>query len=267
MERAGEEARNLGHNYIGTGHLLLGLLKEREEGAVRALEALNITPDQVRDQVIHTVGYGADRGERRRPLTPRTRRALELAAKEALHLGHDHVGAGDILLGLVRESDGIAAQVLYRLGAEPDGVRREVARMLNGDQETVVGGTEHAVGLPGTTTFRARVQGLVVQVCCGVTDEELATSQSLRVDLRYSYEVGRGDDLLRTVDYGTVIKDVAELLERKEFRLLETGVRMVGQHVLDEFPSIQEVTVALTKLWVPIDRELSEVSVEATFAR
>jgi dihydroneopterin aldolase len=104
-------------------------------------------------------------------------------------------------------------------------------------------------------------------VRCGVADEERARAQALRVDLDYLYEAEEGDELLGTVDYGPLIEGVARLLEREEFRLLETGVRIVGEHVLDKFPSILKVTVAVTKLRVPVTRAVSEVSVKATFGR
>ena len=264
---ADEEARSLGHNYIGTEHLLLGLLREHKGIAVRVLEALNIAPDRVREQVVRIVGSDEAGIGDRRPLTPRARRALGIASEEALRLGHDRASPGYILLGLVGESEGIAAQVLCRLGADPDDVRREVVRALSDGQETPVRSPERAVGLPRNVTFRARVEGLVVQTRCGVWDEERATLQPLRLDLDYLYEAGEGEDFYRTVDYGALTEGVAGLLEREEFRLLETGVRMVGKHVLDEFPPVQKVTVALTKLRVPLDREVSGVSVEATFDR
>lgn len=107
----------------------------------------------------------------------------------------------------------------------------------------------------------------MVQVRCGVADEERTTPQPLRIDLRYSYDAGEGDDLDGTVDYGALIEGVARLLEKEEFKLLETGTRMVGEHVLNSFPPVREVTVSVTKLLVPIDREVSGVSVEATFYR
>ncbi len=264
---ADEEARSLGHNYIGTEHLLLGLLREHQGLAGWVLKALNVAPDRVREQVVRIVGSDEAGIGDRRPLTPRARRALGIASEEALRLGHDRVSAGHILLGLVGESEGIAAQVLCRLGADPDDVRREVVRALSNGQETPVKSAERAAALPRNVTFRARVQGLVVHVRCGVWDEERATLQPLRVDLDYLYEAGGGDDLLGTVDYGAVIEGVAGLLEREEFRLLETGARMVGEHILGRFPSIREVTVTLTKLQVPVAREVSGVSVEATFGR
>lgn len=266
MALAGEEARGLGRNYVGTEHLLLGLLGERDGIAVRVLEAIDIAPDRVREQVVCTVGRReAATGVHRRPLTPRTRRALEIASEEALHLGHDHVGAGHILLGLVRESKGVAAQVLYRLGADADEVYREVARMLDDDREEVVGGGRRRGSSPRATTFRTRVKGLVVHARCGVTEEERVHPQVLRVDLDYLYEAG--DDLLGAVDYETLIEDVAGLLEREEFRLLETGARMVGEHVLGRSPQIREIMVAVTRLRTFDTRDVKEVSVEATFGR
>ena len=265
---AGEEARSLGHNYVGTGHLLLGLLSEREGVAVRVLEALNVAPDRVREQVICTVGSDQAGTEyHQRPLTPRARGALELASKEALSFGHDYVGTEHILLGLVCESGSIAAQVLYRLGADADGIRREVVRMLGEGQETVVRDPNHVAGLAHTTVFRARVEGLVVQARCGVGEEERALPQTLRVDLDWLYEAEERDDLLGTVDYGDLIEGVARLLEREEFRLLETGTRMVGRHILERFPLVREVTVTIAKLRAPVVHEVSEVSVEATFGR
>ena len=264
---ADEEARSLGHKYVGTEHLLLGLLREQEGVAVRALEALGVAPDRVRERVVHTVGsHEAGTGDHRRPLTPRARRALELASEEALHLGHDYVGAEHLLLGLVRESKGVAAQVLYKLGVDPDGIRREVVQVLD-SREKAAEGVDHVASPPRVRVFRTRVEGLVVQAHCGVADEERARPQALQVDLDYLYEAEEGDDLLGTVDYGAVIEGVAGLLEQEEFRLLETGARMVGEHILGRFPSIREVTVTVTKLQVPVAREVSGVSVEATFGR
>ncbi len=155
--------------------------------------------------------------------------------------------------------------MLYKLGAHPDGVRREMSRALEDSGETDVEGINDTASFSYATGFRTRVGGLVVHARCGAADEERALPQALRVDLNYFYEEGEG--LRRVVDCGTVIESVAKLLEREEFRLLETGVRMVGKHVLDEFPLVQKVTVALTKLRVPLDREVSGVSVEATFDR
>jgi dihydroneopterin aldolase len=261
---AGEAARNLGHKCIGTEHLLLGLLEEHRGAAVRALEALNVAPDRVRERVIRTVGYGVDKKDYGRPLTPRAREALELALEEALRTTRNYAAGEHILLGLLRESKGVAARVLGELGANLDGVRREVERIVDG-KEKIAEGAHRTARLSPATGFRARIKGLVIRACCGLTDEERAVPQPLRVDLGYLYEAGEGDDLFQTVDYGAIVESVADLMENEEFKLLETGARMVGEYVLGEFPSVREVTITVTKLNVPVAREVSGVSVEATF--
>jgi len=129
---AQEEARHFNHNYIGTEHLLLGLLREDEGVAARALGSLNCTLDEVREQVESIVGYGEEGTGGQAPFTPRSKKVLELALREALQLGHNYIGTEHILLGLVRESEGVAARVLSNLGVDPDKVRREVVRMLGG---------------------------------------------------------------------------------------------------------------------------------------
>jgi ATP-dependent Clp protease ATP-binding subunit ClpC len=129
---AQEEARHFNHNYIGTEHLLLGLLREDEGVAARALGSLNVTLDEVREQVESIVGYGEEGTGGQAPFTPRSKKVLELALREALQLGHNYIGTEHILLGLVRESEGVAARVLGNLDVDPDKVRREVVRMLGG---------------------------------------------------------------------------------------------------------------------------------------
>ncbi len=129
---AQDEARHFNHNYIGTEHLLLGLLREDEGVAARALSSLNVTLDEVREQVESIVGYGEEGTGGQAPFTPRSKKVLELALREALQLGHNYIGTEHILLGLVRESEGVAARVLSNLGVDPDKVRREVVRMLGG---------------------------------------------------------------------------------------------------------------------------------------
>ncbi len=274
--RSQEEAQRLGHNYIGTEHLLLGILREDDGVAARALNSLNVTLSEVRRRVESMVGRGEGETGAQAPFTPRSKKVLELALREALQLRHNYIGTEHILLGLLKESDGVAVRILSNLGADPDAVRSEILRMLGGDwaraprihdQEIVAGEGTARVDDVRSGTFRARVEGLVVQVRCGATDEERATPQPLRVNLSYLYEAWEGDDLYRTVDYGTVIEEVAKLLEREEFQLLETGAQMVGKHVLGEFPPIRKVTVTITKLRLPIDREVSGVSVEAILYR
>ncbi|MGB3682119.1 MAG: ATP-dependent Clp protease ATP-binding subunit [Rubrobacteraceae bacterium] len=138
---AQEEARHFNHNYIGTEHLLLGLLREDEGVAARALASLNVTLDEVREQVESIVGYGEEGTGGQAPFTPRSKKVLELALREALQLGHNYIGTEHILLGLVRESEGVAARVLNNLDVDPDKVRREVVRMLGGGRGRGRGGS------------------------------------------------------------------------------------------------------------------------------
>jgi ATP-dependent Clp protease ATP-binding subunit ClpA len=123
---AQEEARDLGHNYIGTEHILLGLLREGETLAARSLDALEVTLDTARQRVLEITGRGEGQPSGHIPFTPRTKKVLELSLREALQLGDNHIGTEHLLLGLVREGDGVGAQVLKRLGAPPDQVRAQV---------------------------------------------------------------------------------------------------------------------------------------------
>jgi ATP-dependent Clp protease ATP-binding subunit ClpC len=130
---AQDEARALGHNYIGTEHLLLGLLREEEGLAARVLGSLDITIEEVRAQVKRLVGQGDEEivtGQI--PFTPRAKKVLELALREALSLGHNYIGTEHVLLGVVRENKGVAARILGELGADAETIRDETIRMLSG---------------------------------------------------------------------------------------------------------------------------------------
>jgi len=137
---AQEEARVLNHNYIGTEHILLGLLREGEGVAAKALESLGISLDAVRQQVEEIIGQGQQAPSGHIPFTPRAKKVLELADRETRALGHPYVGTEHILLGLIREGDGVAAQVLVNLGADLNRVRQQVIQLLRGDQGTDVAG-------------------------------------------------------------------------------------------------------------------------------
>ena len=129
---AQEEARMLDHNYIGTEHLLLGLIHEGEGVAAKALEALGISLDAVRQQVEAIIGRGQQAPSGHIPFTPRAKRVLELSLRESGQLGHNYIGTEHILLGLVREGEGVAAQVLVTLGADLNRVRQMVIQLLDG---------------------------------------------------------------------------------------------------------------------------------------
>src|SRR5437667_8303430 len=129
---AQEEARTLKHNYIGTEHILLGLLREEEGLAARVLESLDITVEEVRAQVARIIGEGDEVATGQIPFTPRAKKVLELALREALALGHNYIGTEHILLGLGREGEGVAMRILVDYDADSVKVRNEVIRALSG---------------------------------------------------------------------------------------------------------------------------------------
>src|SRR5689334_16932509 len=129
---AQDEARTLKHNYIGTEHILLGLLREEEGLAARVLDTLDITVEEVRAQVARIVGQGDEVTTGQIPFTPRAKKVLELALREALSLGHNYIGTEHILLGLVRENEGVAARILLDFDADAEKIRNEIIRMLSG---------------------------------------------------------------------------------------------------------------------------------------
>jgi ATP-dependent Clp protease ATP-binding subunit ClpC len=131
---AQEEARMLNHNYIGTEHILLGLIHEGEGVAAKALESLGIALEGVRQQVEEIIGQGQQAPSGHIPFTPRAKKVLELSLREALQLGHNYIGTEHILLGLIREGEGVAAQVLVKLGADLNRVRQQVLQLLSGYQ-------------------------------------------------------------------------------------------------------------------------------------
>lgn len=148
---AQEEARMLNHNYIGTEHILLGLIHEGEGVAAKALESLNISLDGVREQVQEIIGQGQQAPSGHIPFTPRAKKVLELSLREALQLGHNYIGTEHILLGLIREGEGVAAQVLVKLGADLGRVRQQVNQLLSGYQgkePAASGGGQQPEGTP-----------------------------------------------------------------------------------------------------------------------
>ena len=147
---AQEEARMLNHNYIGTEHILLGLIHEGEGVAAKALESLGISLGAVREQVQEIIGQGQQAPTGHIPFTPRAKKVLELSLREALQLGHNYIGTEHILLGLIREGEGVAAQVLVKLGADLNRVRQQVIQLLSGYQgkEPVASGGQQQEGQP-----------------------------------------------------------------------------------------------------------------------
>jgi len=156
------EARAFDHDYIGTEHLLLGLLREEEGLAARVLESLDITVEEVREQVARIVGATSRRSPDQIPFTPRAKNVLDFAMREALSLGHNYVGTEHILLAIVRENGGVATRILLDFDADAEKIRNEIIRMLSGRRLTVKA-TEHSALLAILKAFAALEQ-------CGHTD-------------------------------------------------------------------------------------------------
>src|ERR1700729_109030 len=153
---AQQQARMLNHNYIGTEHNMLGLIHQRGAVAAKALASLGISLEGVRQQVEEIIGQGQQAPSGHIPFTPRAKKVLELSLREALQLGHNYIGTEHILLGLIREGEGVAAQVLVRLGADLNRVRQQVIQLLSGYQgketaEAGTGGRGGEAGSPATS--------------------------------------------------------------------------------------------------------------------
>ncbi len=188
---AQEEARLLNHNYIGTEHILLGLIHEGEGVAARALESLGINLEGVRSQVIEIIGQGSQAPSGHIPFTPRAKKVLELSLREALQLGHNYIGTEHILLGLIREGEGVAAQVLQRLGAELHKVRQTVIQLLSGVQGEEPSGTPHASGSRGGSSSEGAPGGSTVLDQFGRNLTQLARERKLDPVIGRAKEIQR----------------------------------------------------------------------------
>ena len=159
---AQDEARSLNHNYIGTEHLLLGLITEGEGVAAKALESLDINKDAVRTAVIDIIGEGEKPVEGHIPFTPRAKRVFELSLREALQLGHNYIGTEHLLLGLLKEGEGVASQVLIKLGADLGKVRQTVIELLSGYQRNGDDGRE-SVGVGASSSGSGQTNSAILE--------------------------------------------------------------------------------------------------------
>src|SRR5215212_5776837 len=275
---AQEEARHFNHNYIGTEHLLLGLLREDEGVAARALGSLNVTLDEVREQVESIVGYGEEGTGGQAPFTPRSKKVLELALREALQLGHNYIGTEHILLGLVRESEGVAARVLSNLGVDPDKVRREVVRMLGGGRSQRGRGGESGGG--------RGVEGLAQEISEDRVPDILADKEVYTLDLgalvagskyRGEFEERLKKIMKEITDHGDIILfideihnlvgagaaegaiDAASILKPA---LARGELQVIGATTIDEYRKYVEKDKALERRFQTI--QVGEPTVEET---
>jgi ATP-dependent Clp protease ATP-binding subunit ClpC len=183
---AQEESQRLSHNYIGSEHLLLGLLAEREGVAARALESLNVTLTAAREQVEEIIGPGQQTPRGHIPFTPRAKKILELALREALTMGSEVIDTEHLLLGLLDEGDGVGAQILQRLGATAQAVREAVARLISAGPEaaevTGPGSEPRAVSVTRQVRIRDDALTEVKDLLAGIDRRLSAIERHLGID-------------------------------------------------------------------------------------
>jgi ATP-dependent Clp protease ATP-binding subunit ClpC len=222
---AQEEARLLNHNYIGTEHILLGLIHEGEGVAAKALESLGISLEAVRSQVEEIIGQGGSSPSGHIPFTPRAKKVLELSLREALQLGHNYIGTEHILLGLIREGEGVAAQVLVKLGADLSRVRQQVIQLLSGYQGPG-GSSEKAGAATGQASEASAQSGSLVLDQFGRNLTQLASDKKL------DPVIGRiVEGLAQQIADG----DVPETLTDKQLYTLDLGALVAGSRYRGDF--------------------------------
>jgi ATP-dependent Clp protease ATP-binding subunit ClpA len=253
---AQEEARALNHNYIGTEHILLGLLSEGESAAAQALLTLDISLEAVRQQVEDTVGRGSRSPSGHIPFTPRAKKVLELSLREALQLSVNYIGPEHILLGLIREGEGVAVQVLVRLGGDLNRIRQQVIRLLPG-RESEASDVQVGSDRPG----------------------HVRRSASVRIRLRAP---ASGGEVMSELTLFDALEMIGERLAAIEARLGIRGVRsrnredleseivrltaLLRTHGIDSGadPAAQEVDHAAQEAGDPATEQSADLGVEPT---
>jgi ATP-dependent Clp protease ATP-binding subunit ClpC len=252
---AQEEARLLNHNFIGTEHILLGLIHEGEGVAAKALESLGISLEAVREKVEETIGPAGSSTTGSPPFTPRAKKVLELSLREALQLGHNYIGTEHMLLGLVREGEGVAAQVLVSLGADLSRVRQQVIQLLSGYQSP--GGKEGATTGGGSQTSPETPTGSPVLDQFGRNLTQLARERKLDPVIGREREIERVMQVLsrRTKNNPVLIGepgvgktaiveglaqkivsgDVPETIKGKQLYTLDLGALVAGSRYRGDF--------------------------------
>jgi ATP-dependent Clp protease ATP-binding subunit ClpC len=249
---AQEEARLLNHSFIGTEHILLGLIHEGEGLAAKALESLGVSLEAVREKVEETIGPAGSAPTGSPPFTPRAKKVLELSLREALQLGHNYIGTEHMLLGLVREGEGVAAQVLISLGADLTRVRQQVIQLLSGYQ-----GRETSAAAPGSSTGEPSPTGSPVLDQFGRNLTQLARDKKLDPVIGRDREIERVMQVLsrRTKNNPVLIgepgvgktaiveglsqqivsNDVPETLKGKQLYTLDLGALVAGSRYRGDF--------------------------------
>ena len=246
---AQEEARMLNHNYIGTEHILLGLIHEGEGVAAKAMEGMGISLEAVRAQVEEIIGQGQQAPSGHIPFTPRAKKVLELSLREALQLGHNYIGTEHILLGLIREGEGVAAQVLVKLGADLNRVRQQVIQLLSGYQgKEAVASNGPAEGTPSTSLVLDQFGRNLTQAAREgkldpVIGRELEIERVVQVLSRRTTnnpvligEPGVGKTaVVEGLAQAIVKNDVPETLKDKQLYSLDLGALVAGSRYRGDF--------------------------------
>ena len=253
---AQEEARMLSHNYIGTEHILLGLIHEGEGVAAKALESLDISLEAVRAQVEEIIGQGQQAPSGHIPFTPRAKKVLELSLREALQLGHSYIGTEHILLGLIREGEGVAAQVLQKLGADLNRVRQQVIQLLSGFQgkESATAGAQTS-GSGGETPSSSLVldqfgQNLTQAAREGKLDPVIGREQEIERVMQILSRRTKNNPVLigepgvgKTTIVAGLAQDIVkgnvpETLKDKQIYTLDLGALVAGSRYRGDFEEI-----------------------------
>ena len=246
---AQEEARMLSHNYIGTEHILLGLIHEGDGIAAKALESLGVSLEAVRAQVEEIIGQGQQAPSGHIPFTPRAKKVLELSLREALQLGHNYIGTEHILLGLIREGEGVAAQVLHKLGADLNRVRQQVIQLLSGYQgkEQQTAGTAPETAPSSSLVLDQFGRNLTQAAKEGKLDPVIGREQEIeRVMQILSRRTKNNPVLIGEPGVGktTIVEglaqdivrgDVPETLKDKQIYTLDLGALVAGSRYRGDF--------------------------------
>src|SRR5674476_481804 len=267
---AQEEARMLNHNYIGTEHILLGLIHEGEGVAAKSLENLGISLDAVREQVQEIIGQGQQAPSGHIPFTPRAKKVLELSLREALQLGHNYIGTEHILLGLIREGEGVAAQVLVKLGADLNRVRQQVIQLLNGYQSKEPAGTA-SESAPSTSLVLDQFgRNLTQSAREGKLDPVIGREKEIERLKKVLKEIRtRGDIIMFIDEIHTLVGagaaegaiDAASILKPM---LARGELQTIGATTLEEYRKYVEKDAALERRFQPI--QVAEPTLAHTIA-